>query len=101
MRILISRIKSMLILIIASSLFFNGVVRHKCIKVKDINNDNIGIIHKRKHSLEENGMVLLLFFNKVCDIKNVMIKYSNLLDYSHYESNVMYINFGIKMHTYI
>ena len=79
MRILISRIKSMLILIIASSLFFNGVVRHRCIKVKDIHNDNIGIIHKRKHSLEENGMVLLLFFNKVCDIKNVMIKYSNLL----------------------
>ena len=62
MRILISRIKSMLILIIASSLFFNGVVRHKCNKSKDIHNDNIGIIHKRKHSLEENGYGIVAIF---------------------------------------
>jgi hypothetical protein len=56
----------MLILIIASSLFFNGVVRHKCIKVKDIHNDNIGIIHKRKHSLEENDIGIVVLFYKAC-----------------------------------
>mgnify|MGYP000305316261 CR=1 FL=1 len=60
-------------------MFFNGVVRHKCIKVKDIHNDNIGIIHKRKHSLEEYWNQGL---NKVWSTKIVQFLVSKMVSIS-------------------